>query len=386
MRGCTAEPAVPRGATSLTLKASAELIEGDMQEFREELFLTKYWMQKAVDVLWKFPKPPKLNQVHQLFYEPLRKQGFRAHQAKQIYKYALALVKSARANKGSKPVLKRLTAVLDKYDASVDTESWTVTLKMRDRTFKLKVRHRPEYLQKFKGRKWYEVRVGIDKQGKIQIAIPFKWEYQSYEPRSFISLDLNLKTLVIHDGRKIRRYKTRFPDAYSKKVHAERLQKKYPKRWRYDKRILNKIRNLHRKGRNVVVDWTRKFAKQLVLSAKKRGLAIVLEDLDKLWHSKSQQNKTLADKLSRFAYKKVQQAVITKAVEHGVPVHFIDPKNTSRICPKCGAKLKEVLPRVLKCPRCGLLLDRDSAGAMNIWKRGGCGGAWVAPKRSPGEG
>jgi len=123
-----------------------------------------------------------------------------------------------------------------------------------------------------------------------------------------------------------------------------------------------------------------------IKEAKKRGLVIVLEDLDRLWLKRSQQNKTLADKLSRFAYRKVQQAVITKAVEYGVPVYFIDPKNTSRVCPKCGAKLKEVLPRLYKCPKCGLLLDRDSAGAMNIWKRGGCGGAWVAPKRSPGEG
>jgi len=376
MRGKTARSAVPRGATALTLKTQAVLVEGDIQQFREELFLTKYWTQRVVDFLWQFPKKqlPKLNQVHQLFYNQLRQQGFRAHQAKQIYKYALAIVKSAKQNRGSRPVLRKLTARLDKYDASVDAESWVVTLKMRNRVFKLKLKHRLSYLEKFAGKKWYEVVISIDKLGRIFVAIPFRWGYSPYSPAGCVSLDLNVKKLVSFDSRKVRRYDTRFTDAYSKKVHAERLQKKYPKRWRYNRRILNRIRSLHRRGRNIIIDWTRKFAKQFVLKAKKQKKAVVLEDLTNLWKYKSRQGKTLADKLSRFAYKKLQQAIITKAIEYNIPVLLVDPKDTSRMCPRCGTRMQEVMPRVMKCQKCGLILDRDSVGAMNIWKRGGCGG------------
>jgi len=375
MRGKTARSAVPQGATTLTLKAQAVLVEGDIQQLREELFFTKYWTQRIVDFLWQFPKKqlPKLNQVHQLFYNQLRQQGIRAHQAKQIYKYALALVKSAKRNSGSRPILRKLTARLDKYDASVDTESWIVTLKMRSRVFKLKLKHRLSYLKKFAGRKWYEVMVSIDKFGRIWVSIPFRWEYSPYTPVGCVSLDLNVKKLVSYDGRKVRRYDTRFKDAYSKKVHAERLQKKYPKRWRYNNRILNRIRSLHRKGRNIIIDWARKFAKQFVLKAKKQKKAVVLEDLTGLWPNRSKQGGTLADRLSRFAYRKVQEAIITKAIEYSVPVLLVDPRNTSRVCPRCGVRMQEVMPRVLKCPKCGLILDRDSVGAMNIWKRGGCG-------------
>lgn len=375
MRGKTAiQTAVPRGATSLTLKAQAKIIKGDIQQLRGELYLTKYWTQRIIDTLWNFPKPPKLNQVHQLFYNLLRKQGFRAHQAKQIYKYALALVKSAKANKGSKPVLKKLTARLDRYDAIVDTENWTITLKMRDKVFELKLRHRLDYLKKFAGRKWYEVIVSIDRLGRIWLAMPFRWEYSPYAPTGCVSLDLNVKKLVSYDDYRIRRYNTRFREAYSKKVHAEKLQKKYPKRWRHSKRILNRIRGLHRKSRNIVADWARKFAKQFVLKARKRKQAIVLEDLSGLWLNRSQQSRTLADRLSRFAYRKLQEAVLTKAIEYNVPVKFVDPRNTSRLCPKCGEEMEEVAPRLLRCPKCGLMLDRDSVGAINIWKRGGCGG------------
>lgn len=374
--GKTARSAVPRGATTLTLKAQAVLVEGDIQQLREELFLTKYWTQRIVNFLWQFPKKqlPKLNQVHQLFYNQLRRQGFRAHQAKQIYKYALAVVKSAKQNRGSKPILRKLTARLDKYDASVDTESWIIVLKMRSRVFKLKLKHRLSYLKKFTNRKWYEVMISIDKFGRIWVSIPFRWEYSPYESNGCISLDLNVKKLVSYDGKKIRRYNTRFRDAYSKKVHAERLQKKYPMRWRYSKHILNRVRALHRRGRNIIIDWARKFAKQFVLKAKKQRKAIVLEDLTGLWSNRSKKGGTLADRLSRFAYHKLQQAIITKAIENNIPVLLVDPKNTSRTCPKCGIEMKEVMPRVLRCPKCGLILDRDSVGAMNIWKRGGCGG------------
>ncbi len=94
----------------LTLKARGVLVEGSLEELREELYLTRRIIQYVVDTLWELDKLPSLNHVHQMIYKMLRKQGFRAHQCKQIYKYALSIVKSAKENNGSKPVLKKLSA------------------------------------------------------------------------------------------------------------------------------------------------------------------------------------------------------------------------------------------------------------------------------------
>ncbi|RLG88195.1 MAG: transposase, partial [Thermoprotei archaeon] len=105
---------VPRGDKILTFKAQGVLVEGSLNELREELFLTRRATQYIIDCLWEFDKLPTINQMHQMFYRILRKQGFRAHQSKQIYKYALAIVRSARENNGKKPVLKKLSARLDK--------------------------------------------------------------------------------------------------------------------------------------------------------------------------------------------------------------------------------------------------------------------------------
>ncbi len=84
-----------------------------------------------------------------MLYRILRSQGFRAHQAKQIYKYARALVKSARENNGKKPILKKLSTRIDKYDAKVDLENQLVVVKLRNKVFKIKLLHNKDYIRKF---------------------------------------------------------------------------------------------------------------------------------------------------------------------------------------------------------------------------------------------
>jgi len=371
---------VPRGAYTLTLKAQGLLVEGSTEELREELYLTRRAMQYVVDALCELDKLPTPNQAHQMFYKVLREQSFRAHQAKQIYKYALSLVKSAKVNGGKKLELKKLSARLDKYDASVDLESQVVIIKLRNRVFKIKLLHRRNYIRKFIGRKWYEVIISIDRQGKIWVSIPFRWDYDPYKPRNVISLDINLKKVVVYDGRRVRRIDTRFTEGLHLKRLAEGVQKRHSYAWRRDEKWLEIIRTLHRRSRNIVVDWCRKFAKYIVLRAKRTRSAIVLEDLEKLWYNASQKSSSLANKLSRFGYRKLQLAIITKAIEYNVPIVFVNPKNTSSTCPKCGARLTYT-HRLAICSKCRFIADRDVVGAMNIYLRAiqtiaPCLGSW----------
>ena len=152
----------------------------------------------------------------------------------------------------------------------------------------------------------------------------------------------------------------------SLKIHAERIQKKHPRMWRYNERILARIRCLHRRSRNIVIDWCRKLAKYIVLKAKKTKSAIVLEDLDRLWFNVSKKSTSLADKLSHFAYRRLQLAIITKAIEHSAPIVFVNPRGTSSTCPRCGAKLSYI-HRLAVCKKCRLKADRDTIGALNIY-------------------
>jgi len=217
-----------------------------------------------------------------MFYKMLREQGFRAHQAKQIYKYALALVKAVKKNSGSKPILRKLSARIDQYDAKIDLENQLVVLKLRSKEFRIKLLHNKDHVKKFLSRKWYEIMISIDRQGRIWVAIPFRWDYESYKPRDIISLDINLKKVVVYDGRSVRRIDTRFAEALHLKHLAEDVQKRHSYAWRRNRKWLEIIRALHRRSGNIIVDWCRKFAKYIVSKARKTRSAIALEDLEKL--------------------------------------------------------------------------------------------------------
>ena len=49
----------------------------------------------------------------------------------------------------------------------------------------------------------------------------------------------------------------------------------------------------------------------------------------------------------------------------------VDPRSTSQLCSGCGGLVpKPLIERVHRCPRCGLVLDRDVNAARNILHRG----------------
>ncbi len=358
---------MPEGVYYRTLKARAEIIEGNINDLLWDLTVYKYALQKCIEALWELDKIPKKSQVHQLFYPMLRDHGFRAHVARNIYSTALALVKSAKENNGSKPVVKKMTARLDYQDAKVDMDSHVVKVILRDKWYTLKIIHKKDFIEKFKGLKWKEVHVKYCN-GVLYVSIIFVIRYKPYVPRGAIGLDINLRQITTYDGSNVRRYRTRFIDALSKRARAEELQRKHPRRWRYNKRILSRVRALHRKARNIVLDWCRKSAKYIVLKAKKYGYAIALEDLTNLRENIVEKEGVFVWKLSMFTYRKLQEAIISKTIEHNVPVILVNPRNTSTTCPRCGTKLSYTY-RLAICRKCNFKADRDKIGAINIWLR-----------------
>ena len=103
-----------------------------------------------------------------------------------------------------------------------------------------------------------------------------------------------------------------------------------------------------------------------MLKAKRYQYAIVLEELTHLRENSIDSRSKLVWKLSMFTYRKLQESIVSKAIEYNVPVIFVNPMNTSTTCPKCGNKLTYI-HRLAICSKCGFIADRDTTGAMNIW-------------------
>jgi len=374
---------MPEGVYHRALKAVAEVVEGDIADLIWDLVFYRYVLQRVIDTLWDLDVVPEKSQAHQMFYGMLRGYGFRAHVARNIYSTAIALVESAKDNRGSKPVVRRLSARLDHQDAKVDLSNRTVRIILRDKWYTLKIRHRDEYIERFKELKWKEVHIKYYN-GKLYISIVFETRYAPYISRGVIALDVNLRHIVSYDGSKVRRYRTRFIDALGKRARAEDIQRKHPKTWRFNEKILDRVRDLHRKSKNIVVDWCRKFAKEIVLKAKRYGYTIALEDLEKLRESFNDKNDKVVWKLTLFAYRKLQESIMNKAIEYNVPIIFVDPRKTSSKCPRCKSKIRYI-GRLGVCRRCELIADRDRIGAMNIWLRvlEGYAGVPGSPLRAP---
>ncbi|WP_338084907.1 zinc ribbon domain-containing protein [Desulfurococcus amylolyticus] len=93
---------------------------------------------------------------------------------------------------------------------------------------------------------------------------------------------------------------------------------------------------------------------------------MVLEGLNGLMENVNSKNNSVRWKLARLAYRGLVYSIASKAVEYNAPIVFVDPRNTSSTCSMCGSRLGYV-SRVAICTKCGLKMDRDSVGVINIW-------------------
>ena len=111
------------------------------------------------------------------------------------------------------------------------------------------------------------------------MSVVFEFVCKPYVLKGVIALDTNLRMITAYDGPKVRRYRTRFVDALSKRKRAGEIQKKYPSILRGEditkKEILSGIRALRRKARNIVTGSSWKFSKQIVLKALKHGMQLL---------------------------------------------------------------------------------------------------------------
>jgi len=110
-------------------------------------------LQRIIDALWDLDAVPEKSQAHQMFYGILMEYGFRAHIARNMYNASIALVESARDNMGSKPIIRKLPTRLDHQDAKVGLGNRTVRIIIREKQYTLRIKHRDEYVERFKGLK-----------------------------------------------------------------------------------------------------------------------------------------------------------------------------------------------------------------------------------------
>jgi len=100
--------------------------EGGKKPLLEFLKAYRDVVQLVIDEIWGLDKTPSKKRLYRMFYSKLRGLDFRAHHISEIYKCAKEVVEATKRSRGSKPVLRRLTARISTYDYKVDFNTKTL--------------------------------------------------------------------------------------------------------------------------------------------------------------------------------------------------------------------------------------------------------------------
>jgi putative transposase len=328
----------------------------------------------VVDRVWSINEKLSKKKLHKLFYNNLVSMGFRAHHAKEIYIYAKSLVKSAKSNGGRKPVLRKLSARVDRYDYKLDLDNMVLTLKLHNSyEARLKLVSSKERVEKFRGWGNYELVVKYDGSG-FWVSIYFKRAIKPLKPRTVMAIDLNFDNITLAvltlDGRlvKLKRFKTPHRKVLTHRIWVERIQKRYPRSWRFIKGVKKAIDRHGERIRSISWDYAHKVGDLIAELALKHHSVIILEDLEKL-RENNKKDKRFNERLGLWIYRRTQFCVEYEAGERSIEVTKANPRGTSSKCPRCGKKLAKNGHRVLRCGKCSFIGDRDVIAAINLYKK-----------------
>lgn len=222
----------------------------------------------------------------------------------------------------------------------------------------------------------FVARAGVELSGKQQANLVYRdgrfYVYQvitvaepePYAPTGFLGCDLGIvKILADSDGQS---YAGNHLNSLRHR-HARLRRKLQKKGTRSAKRLLSKRRQ--REGR-FARSVNHVISKRVVAKAKGTLRGIALENLKGI-RERITVRKAQRRQQHSWAFQQLRFFIEYKAKLNGVPTALVDPRNTSRTCPKCGhcEKANRQSQEVFHCVRCHFSGGADHVAAINIAAR-----------------
>ena len=159
------------------------------------------------------------------------------------------------------------------------------------------------------------------------------------------------------------------------KIDEKKLSKAQRRLSKADKETLDrkkqrkKVSRIHERIANKRSDFAHKISRKIV----NENQVIAFEKLN-IKDMMSNQTRVFGHKLNRsigdVAWSQFMQFTTYKAACAGRTVIFVNPRNTSKMCSRCGQLVEKTLAdRVHSCS-CGFVMDRDENAAINILSLG----------------
>ncbi|HEV2316336.1 MAG TPA: RNA-guided endonuclease TnpB family protein [Thermoplasmata archaeon] len=192
---------------------------------------------------------------------------------------------------------------------------------------------------------------------------------EPYQPTALIALDTNERSL---DGVLLREgggtsVQVPYPEVSVVQRRHFLRRRRLGRKKAHDRRVGRRLGGREgRRERHRVAQRLHLLSKMLVERARKERAALVLEDLH--LPMGGGRGPRMRRRLSHWPWRELHRQLEYKAEERGVPVLKIDPRYTSKTCPRCGVvkDRRSKVGRVFVCASCGWRCDRQLNAGMNI--------------------
>ncbi len=205
----------------------------------------------------------------------------------------------------------------------------------------------------------------------VTVEVP---EGSPVDPEGWLGVDLGIRNLATdsdgehHSGAKVEAARQRYASL------RHRLQCANTKS---AKRHLKKLAGKEARFRQIV---NHTISKALVRKAQGTGRGIALEDLEGIRDRVTVRRRQRARHMG-WAFFQMRQQITYKALQAGVRVAIVDPRDTSRTCLACGHidKKNRKSQSEFQCVACGFEAHADVVGAKNISSRAAVNQPMVSP-------
>jgi putative transposase len=201
------------------------------------------------------------------------------------------------------------------------------------------------------------------------VSICFSKEVDLIECSEILGIDTNLENVTVANSKGTNRFDMK-EIGQTKQTYRE-IKSHFK---RNDSRLFKAISEKYGKLQaDKSQSEIHKITARIVKQARKEKARIALENLTgirKLYRKGNGQGTNYRSRLNSWAFGEFQRQIGYKAKREGLTVIYVTARNSSAKCSVCGNKMFPEQSRKLRCPKCGLFIDRDENAAKNIRRRG----------------
>jgi len=221
-------------------------------------------------------------------------------------------------------------------------------------------------------------KVGV-RRGKPYLVLVAEREVQQVQLSDYtLVVDVNswkhgIAWALIKEDRVIKWARERPDLGYIERMYSElvKLERKYGALKRLGlhetpegRKVWQEIKRMRRKLYAYLRDFAQKLASRLAKKAARHRVRVVIDDvLDESRRELLEEK--ISDSLAKIYFSGVRRFVklfVNQLRWYGVPYEF--KRLYSTICPRCGAKMKELPSRIMKCENCNFGTHRDFIPVM----------------------